>query len=89
MLARVGPTQTQDSEFLSRDRKFIIQCQIQLKHIDARFSKKTKLPVFCMRLDEFQKFIFGNSPRFGDARNLELSSCRRDVGIQPRAGGSN
>ena len=87
MLARVG--RTHDGEFLSRDRKLFIQSKIQLKHIDARFSQKTKLPVFCMRLDEFQQFIFGDPALFGHARHLELSASRSDVGIQARAGSRN
>src|SRR5579859_6105519 len=69
--------------------KFFIQSQIEFKHVHPRFTKKAELPSLGVRMHELQQFIVRNPARFRHSRNLELSSGRRDVGIQTRSRGSN
>ena len=61
----------------------VVQIEIQLQDIHARFAKQTKLPSFHVILDQRPDALLTHVSRLGNARNLIPRRIGRNVGIEP------
>src|SRR5277367_6644008 len=60
-----------------------VEIEIQFEHVDSRLSEQAQLARLSVALNEPLYLIFRNPTLPGDSRDLKLSRCGRDVGIEP------
>ena len=60
----------------------IVQGEVQLQHIHARFPQDSKLAGLKMLLDQSPQLVLGEIPLSGDARHLKIGSGGGDVGVK-------
>ena len=67
----------------------MIEFQVELQDIDARFAKKTELAVFCVACNYRVESVWRHAALRGDAGELKVSGCWSDVGVKTRGGGGD
>src|SRR5262249_48235863 len=60
----------------------LVEREIQLQNIDSRITEHSEIAPIYVLLDEFADFVFAQSPRFSDARHLELGITQADLWIE-------
>lgn len=61
---------------------FMIQREVEIKHVDVFFTKDTQEAVLYMGHDKVMYLLLGHTTLFGDPRDLKERSGYRDVRIE-------
>src|SRR5262249_25130326 len=67
----------------------LIEREVWLQHIDSGITEHSQITAVGVFLDELADFVFAQSPRFSDTRDLELGITQGDLWIEAAAGCSN